>query len=93
MKQIIFTFFIVMFCLSLKSQQVLTLYSNNIPNSRQYQLKEIDIEANGQLLGYRDVSNPTLSIYLPKKEMANGTAVIICPGGGTKWNLSFMKER
>ena len=28
------------------------------------------------------VRNPTLTIYLPEKNKANGTAVIICPGGG-----------
>jgi acetyl esterase/lipase len=25
---------------------------------------------------------PTLTVYLPEKEKANGTAVVICPGGG-----------
>lgn len=25
---------------------------------------------------------PTLTIYLPEKEKANGTAIVICPGGG-----------
>jgi acetyl esterase/lipase len=28
------------------------------------------------------VSNPELVIYLPTKEKANGTAIVICPGGG-----------
>jgi acetyl esterase/lipase len=28
------------------------------------------------------VSDPTISVYLPPKEIASGTAVIICPGGG-----------
>ena len=28
------------------------------------------------------VTQPTLTIYLPPKEKANGTAIIVCPGGG-----------
>jgi acetyl esterase/lipase len=31
---------------------------------------------------YRDVSVPQLFVYLPSKEKANGTALIICAGGG-----------
>ncbi|MGD8780634.1 MAG: alpha/beta hydrolase [Ignavibacteria bacterium] len=30
----------------------------------------------------RYVTNPTLSIFSPPREKANGTAVIVCPGGG-----------
>jgi acetyl esterase/lipase len=30
----------------------------------------------------RTVSKPTLSIFLPEAGLANGTAVIVCPGGG-----------
>ena len=30
----------------------------------------------------RDIHNPSVTVYLPPKEKANGTAVIICPGGG-----------
>lgn len=29
-----------------------------------------------------NVHNPTLTPYLPRKEQATGTAIIICPGGG-----------
>jgi acetyl esterase/lipase len=30
----------------------------------------------------RNINNPTLTIFLPPKEKANGAAVVICPGGG-----------
>ncbi len=30
----------------------------------------------------KHVNNPSLTVYLPPKEKANGTAVIVCPGGG-----------
>ena len=32
--------------------------------------------------GDRPEDKPTLTIYLPKEEKANGSAVVICPGGG-----------
>ncbi len=37
------------------------------------------------------MSKPSLFVYLPKREIANGTAVIICPGGGF-WALSINGE-
>ena len=30
----------------------------------------------------RFVSSPTLTVYLPDAELANGAAVVVCPGGG-----------
>ncbi|NQT26587.1 alpha/beta hydrolase [candidate division KSB1 bacterium] len=39
----------------------------------------------------RNVTIPTLSVYLPPAEKANGTAVVICPGGGY-WILAFEHE-
>ena len=30
----------------------------------------------------RNINNPSLTVFLPSKEKANGAAVIICPGGG-----------
>ena len=32
--------------------------------------------------GDKDADKPTLTVFLPEKEKANGTAVVICPGGG-----------
>src|SRR5713101_3506538 len=33
-------------------------------------------------LGAEEKDKPTLTVYLPPAERANGTAVVICPGGG-----------
>jgi len=68
--------------LSLKAEQILPLYPAAIPNSKPYQMKEITMENNGLLLGYRNISQPTLAVYLPSQDIATGAAVIICPGGG-----------
>lgn len=39
----------------------------------------------------KNIHNPSLTVYLPSKEKANGAAVIICPGGGHK-ELVFTAE-
>ncbi|MDQ2864029.1 MAG: alpha/beta hydrolase [Bacteroidota bacterium] len=54
------------------------LYNVAIPNSISTPDKETSNANNVHL----NVTQPTLGIYLPSKETANGTAVIICPGGG-----------
>lgn len=32
-----------------------------------------------------DKDKPLIEVYLPKKEMANGCAVVLCPGGAMRW--------
>ncbi len=39
----------------------------------------------GDALMLRNVSNPTLTVYRPPNGKPNGTAVIVCPGGG--WRI------
>ena len=39
----------------------------------------------------RNVSRPTLTVYLPKPEAARGAGVVICPGGAYHF-LSYMHE-
>jgi acetyl esterase/lipase len=40
---------------------------------------------------FEKVTDPALYVYLPAKEIATGTAVLICPGGGYA-NLAFNHE-
>ncbi|MCC9135284.1 alpha/beta hydrolase [Pontibacter silvestris] len=57
------------------------LYTNDIPN----EIPGPDEEVTTVQGGKERISNirkPTLTVYLPPKDKANGTAVIICPGGG-----------
>jgi acetyl esterase/lipase len=39
----------------------------------------------------KNIHNPSITVYLPPKEKANGTAVLICPGGGHR-ELVFNAE-
>jgi acetyl esterase/lipase len=39
----------------------------------------------------RNINNPSLTVFLPPKDKANGAAVLICPGGGQR-ELVFNEE-
>lgn len=68
--------------LKLNAQQTVPLYNDTIPNATGYRMTEIPVQWNGAITGVRNVSQPALTVYLPAARTANGTAVIICPGGG-----------
>ena len=77
----LFTSGIVLFALSTiaSAQQVINIYPDTIPNSKEYDIKET-YEQNAGM--YRNVIEPTLEIFLPEKDKSTGAAVVICPGGG-----------
>jgi len=76
-------FFVAVLTGNLKAQQVISLYKGAIPNSLPYCMKEIALNpVDGPCGGFKNISVPSLQIFLPLKEQANGSAVIICPGGG-----------
>jgi acetyl esterase/lipase len=67
-------------CLS--AQQTIPLYEGAIPNSIPNNIKEETIKSGEEVTVYRNVSEPTLGVFLPAEGLSTGTAVIICPGGG-----------
>ncbi|UZR94810.1 alpha/beta hydrolase [Chondrinema litorale] len=66
--------------LSALAQDSLFIWKDGVPNSKENNLEETFMWSDVPRI--KNVTNPTLNIYLPPKEKANGTAVIICPGGG-----------
>ena len=67
---------------ALSSDAQIPLYSTAIPNSTNADnLEEIKFKPGGDSLAYK-VSVPTITAFLPPKNIANGTSVIIFPGGG-----------
>jgi len=65
------------------SQEAIPLYPGAAPGSTQenypekeYFSKTWDTEV------VANVTKPTLTVYKPSQELRNGTAVVICPGGG-----------
>ena len=75
---------VILLAISMKAaaQTIIPLYPGAVPNSKPYVMKEIRMESNGLLVGFRKISEPTLAVYLPDEKIATGQAVIICPGGG-----------
>jgi pectinesterase len=71
-----------------KAAQVISLYSNEVPNSKPAPDKENWVTRDN-VTRVAKVSHPTLTIYKPAKP--NGRSVIICPGGGYSI-LAFDKE-
>ena len=60
------------------AQQESPLYVGAIPNAKETANEEK--RTTSQIVS--TISVPTLSVFLPPKDKATGTAVIICPGGG-----------
>ena len=63
--------------------QIVKLYETTIPNSK------VDISVNEKsevgadgILRISNVIEPTLTVFQPENGRGNGTAVVICPGGG-----------
>ncbi|MCF2489561.1 alpha/beta hydrolase [Dyadobacter sp. CY347] len=71
-------FFLVLSCtFQATAQTVVPLYPDKIPNA----INGPDEETNKDQV-IRKVSKPTLTVFLPPVATANGSAVIVCPGGG-----------
>jgi acetyl esterase/lipase len=81
-KASVFSLLVICFMQNIHAQKTIPLYGDNIPNSKPYTTKEWwEPQSNGDTIVHY-ISNPTLTVFLPEKGKANGTAVIICPGGG-----------
>jgi acetyl esterase/lipase len=64
------------------AQQEMPLYLDGVPNSKSVpNTQKSETDKNG-VLRISEVTVPTLTIYPPAKGTSNGTAVVICPGGG-----------
>lgn len=83
MKKTLLAAAIALYTMNARSQEIIPLYpQDSIPNSRPSAMTEKAVTGADGILRISDVSVPTLAVYLPPADKANGTAVIICPGGG-----------
>ncbi|GAB3726948.1 alpha/beta hydrolase [Hymenobacter agri] len=64
------------------AQATLPLYTGTIPDSKPSQVRETSVTESGNRVRISNVVQPTLTVFTPAPGTANGTAVIICPGGG-----------
>ena len=85
--------FFILSIMMTQAQQEMPLYGNApIPGSRGAADREkVDSSGNPVRYSLSNVSHPTLTVYLPPADKRNGTAVIVCPGGGYV-HLAFTHE-
>jgi acetyl esterase/lipase len=91
MKKLFIFFLSVQSSAMVVAQKEILLFDKVVPNSKSIASREKSVMGKDNVLRISKVSIPTLSIFLPQKEKTNGTAVIICPGGGYS-SLSFNYE-
>jgi acetyl esterase/lipase len=83
----------VLYFITANAQEIVPLYSGEIPGAKTTPadyVENTEVRANGTL-SVTKVSVPTFTVFEAPKNIATGTAVIICPGGGYS-ALAFSHE-
>ena len=75
----------------LAQQEVIPLWPGTAPGSENWTQKEIQYLNDQKQQMVRNVVTPMLTVYRPSPANANGTAVIVAPGGGFRF-LSWQTE-
>lgn len=71
---------------------VVMLWPNGAPGSESWTQKEAEYTVgNSGLKAVRNVVKPSITVYLPAAETANGTSVVVAPGGAFRM-LSWDSE-
>jgi len=83
MKRVLIGLFIII-SFSLHAQQVVQLYNGTAPGSENFTQKEVEYTQFGGRM-VCNVVNPSLTVFIPEESKANGTAVIVAPGGGFRF--------
>jgi acetyl esterase/lipase len=66
----------------IKQPVVISLWPDAAPGSEDWpQHEQVSVMPDFGLKVIRNVSQPTLTVFLPDRAVADGTAVIVCPGG------------
>ena len=79
------TIFLLLFSLNTFSQKtgIIYLWPGNVPGElKEKQPPVIDTQKKDKVLRFSEVTNPAIEVYLPDPSLKNGSAVIVCPGGG-----------
>ncbi|GAB2957669.1 hypothetical protein GCM10027048_25370 [Hymenobacter coalescens] len=58
------------------------LYVGTVPNSKPSEVKETSVTLANGGVRISNVVQPTLTVFRAPRDKANGTAVVVCPGGG-----------
>jgi acetyl esterase/lipase len=89
MQKTIFRLFLVLVLpiYTLAQAQVIPLWKNGAPGFENRK----DIPEKAQDYWVRNINNPSVTVFMPPKEKANGCAVVVAPGGGFR-ELVFNAE-
>ena len=93
MKTFLFTLIFTLTSVLMHGQEIIPLYEGKAPagseklTSPEKQQKDPE----GNIVMVSSVSMPTLTVYKPDSGKANGTAIVVCPGGAFRF-LSFASE-
>ncbi|MEJ7768573.1 MAG: alpha/beta hydrolase [Chitinophagaceae bacterium] len=74
--------FLLIFTTLIYSQEVFPLYPGAIPNSKPGKDQEVTQIRDAKHISISKISRPTYTFFPAPKESANGTAMVVCPGGG-----------
>jgi acetyl esterase/lipase len=68
-----------------QKREIIYLWPDKVPGElKEKQPPVIDTSKNDKILRFDEVTNPAIEVFLPEKAIKNGSAVIVCPGGGYK---------
>jgi acetyl esterase/lipase len=81
MKKILFLFVAIQSMIHLSAQEIIPLYTK-VPGSKPIVNREHAETGKDGILRISKVSEPSVMVFQPARGKSNGTAVIICPGGG-----------
>lgn len=88
MKKLLLPLLLLTTIVAFAQEKEIPLYPDGIPNSKKAPDTYVEKIVNGS---GSMIITPTITPYLPEKGKANGTAVIVCPGGGYT-HLSMINE-
>jgi acetyl esterase/lipase len=68
---------------SSQKKELIYLWPGKVPGElKEKQPPVVAVSEKDKILRYSEVTNPAIEVYLPDPSKNNGSAVIVCPGGG-----------
>lgn len=83
--------FAPLLCFAAEIPAEISLWPNGAPGSEGKTAKEVVVKSNSGEISVWSIHNPSLTPYLPPKEKATGTAMLVIPGAVTAISQSRMK--
>jgi len=85
--KLLLIYFLILFSLNSFSQKkdIIYLWPGKVPGELKDKKEAvIDTSQKDNIIRFSEVTNPAVEVFLPDPAIRNGSAVIVCPGGGYK---------